>query len=30
MRLCASYLKAVVLPKDAAVNRLDDNLVLHT
>lgn len=24
------YLKAVVLPKDAAVNRLDDNLVLHT
>lgn len=23
------HLKAVVLPEDAAVNRLDDNLVLH-
>lgn len=29
--VCVSpHLKAVVLPEDAAVNRLDDNLVLHT
>lgn len=26
----SSHLKAVVLPEDAAVNGLDDNLVLHT
>lgn len=25
-----SHLKAVVLPEDAAVNRFDNDLVLHT